>query len=69
MLTETKSWYPRYREYVLAFYIMDENTSILSLKNFEKYLAKNVTGNSTALEELIADPGFQESNLMHSING
>lgn len=53
----------------MAFYIMDENASILSQKNFKKYLARNITGNSTALEELTADPGFQESNLMHSING
>eukprot|EP00878_Enallax_costatus_P001155 GHUV01001296.1.p1 GENE.GHUV01001296.1~~GHUV01001296.1.p1 ORF type:complete len:885 (+),score=249.43 GHUV01001296.1:1539-4193(+) len=57
------------REYVLAFYIMDENNSILSAKNFQRYLAKNITGNATALEELVADQGFQESNLKHSING
>eukprot|EP00879_Flechtneria_rotunda_P000261 GHRR01000344.1.p1 GENE.GHRR01000344.1~~GHRR01000344.1.p1 ORF type:complete len:1159 (+),score=375.53 GHRR01000344.1:116-3592(+) len=57
------------REYVLSFMIMDENLGILAEENFEKYLPKSLTSNATALEALKADPGFVESNLMHSING
>lgn len=57
------------REYVLSFAIMDEGSSFFSEANAVRFLPKAVTSNATALEELLADPGFQESNLMHSING
>jgi hypothetical protein len=57
------------REFVLSFAIMNEDASIMAQENYAKYLPAKLRANASALEELIADPGFQESNLMHSING
>jgi hypothetical protein len=57
------------REFVLSFSIMDENESFLSGLNFQRYLAANLTKNATALEELQGNEQFEESNLMHGING
>jgi hypothetical protein len=57
------------REFVLSFAIMNEDASIMAQKNYAKYLPPATRANASAFEELLADPGFQESNLMHSING
>jgi hypothetical protein len=48
---------------------MNEDASIMARKNYAKFLPAATRANASALEALIADPGFQESNLMHSING
>jgi hypothetical protein len=56
------------REFVLSFAILDEGNSILTEKNIAKYLPK-LAKNTSAVEALLEDPGFQESNLMHGING
>lgn len=57
------------REMVLFFSVMNEGGSMLFDKNVQEYL--NGTGELTAehLEELLADGDFEESNLMHAING
>eukprot|EP00775_Hariotina_reticulata_P011260 gene11260-11409_t len=57
------------REFVLSFSIMDENESFLSGLNFKRYLPATLTKNATAMEELVANDQFKESNLMHAING
>ncbi|KAF6265588.1 Cupredoxin [Scenedesmus sp. NREL 46B-D3] len=57
------------REFVLSFAILNEDASIMAPENYEKYLPAATRANASALEALIADPEFQESNLMHSING
>jgi hypothetical protein len=54
---------------VLSFAIMNEDASIMAQENYAKYLPAAMRANTSALKALIADPGFQESNLMHSING
>ena len=53
---------------MLSFAILDESNSILTDKNIAKYLPR-LAKNATAVEALLEDPGFQESNLMHGING
>jgi hypothetical protein len=57
------------REFVLSFAIMNEDASIMAQENYAKFLPAAMRANATAMEALLADPGFQESNLMHSING
>jgi hypothetical protein len=47
---------------VLTFAILDELSSILADANMARALPR-------ASPELLEDPGFQESNLKHSING
>uniref|UniRef100_A0A383V6F7 Plastocyanin-like domain-containing protein n=1 Tax=Tetradesmus obliquus TaxID=3088 RepID=A0A383V6F7_TETOB len=57
------------REFVLSFAIMNEDVSIMAKQNYAQFLPAATRGNASALEALLADPSFQESNLMHSING
>ena len=54
------------REFVTMFTVFDENTSIYLDENIARFLPK--VGNQRA-QKLKDDEGFQESNLMHSING
>ncbi len=49
--------------------IMDEGTSFMAPENMAQFLPARLTANESALEALATDPGFQESNLMHAING
>lgn len=56
------------REYVLSFAIMDEAGSFFAERNVEYFLPR-VARNKTAMEALMADPGFLEASLKHSING
>ena len=55
------------REFVVFFSIVDENLSWYMYRNIRNYLP-SIT-NDTAVEALRMDPEFQESNLMHAING
>lgn len=58
------------REFVTMFTIFNENDSWLLDKNIQTHLPDAAAfPEGAALEALKADPGFQESNLMHSING
>ncbi|WIA14174.1 hypothetical protein OEZ85_002716 [Tetradesmus obliquus] len=57
------------REFVLSFAIMNEDVSIMAKQNYAKFLPAATRANASAFEALLADPSFQESNLMHSING
>lgn len=52
------------REFVLDFSVMDENSSVQIDDNIAKFLPG--VADPQALKD---DPEFQESNLMHSING
>lgn len=54
---------------MLTFAILDESASIMTDANLQRFLPKALAANETALAELLEDPSFQESNLMHSING
>jgi len=47
---------------------MNEAGSFLAERNIERFLPR-VARNKTAMEALLADKGFEESSLKHSING
>lgn len=62
------------REIVLFFGVMDENESVHAAANAARAVrasAGNATAEevATAVEELLGDDDFRESNLMHGING
>lgn len=62
------------REIVLFFGVMDENESVHGATNAARAVrasAGNETAEevATAVEELLGDNDFRESNLMHGING
>jgi manganese oxidase len=46
------------REFVTAFEVMNENKSLLAAQNFARFSSQTTS-----------DPEFEESNLMHAING
>jgi manganese oxidase len=46
------------REFITAFEVMNENKSLLAAQNFAKFSSQTTN-----------DPEFEESNLMHAING
>jgi hypothetical protein len=52
----------------MTFAILDETNSILTENNIQQFLPK-LAKNETAVAALLEDPGFQEANLKHSING
>lgn len=52
----------------MFFGILDEVNSFMLEENMQRYLP-DVAANATAVEELTGDPDFQESNLMHTMNG
>jgi hypothetical protein len=56
------------REFLLFFSIMDEGVSFMAHANLARFLP-NISSNASATQALAADADFQESNLMHSING
>ncbi len=55
------------REFVVFFSIVNENLSWYMDRNIDTYLP--AITNDTAMEALRMDTGFQESNLMHAVNG
>jgi hypothetical protein len=56
------------REFLSFFSIMYKGVSFMANASLARFLP-NISSNASAAQALVADPGFQESNLMHSING
>ena len=54
------------REFITLFHIYNENASQFVDSNIASFASVTVTADVDALK---ADPDFEESNLMHSING
>jgi hypothetical protein len=55
------------REFVAYFSVVDENVSLLLKANVARHTGRHLRG--AAEEALAGDEDFNESNVMHSING
>ncbi|HEX8904010.1 MAG TPA: multicopper oxidase domain-containing protein, partial [Longimicrobiaceae bacterium] len=57
------------REFVMLFSIFNENDSWMLNRNLQDFTGLDSVSRATTIRKLTEDPEFQESNLMHSING